>query len=91
MLRRTIVIGAGTGLEDVRSLVVVACYQETNAVRSLTISLKKKFLSLKNKFTFQQHLSANLHLIAKIGDHAGHGQGCVVAVSRAETLVPHPS
>ena len=57
-----------------RSLVVIACYEETNSVWSLSISL-----------------SANLHLVAKISDHAGHRQGCVVAVSRAETLVPHPS
>merc|ERR1719278_1144076 len=65
-----IVIGAGTSLEDVRSLVVIACYEETNSVWSLSISL-----------------SANLHLVPKISDHAGHRQGCIVAVSRAETLV----
>ena len=37
------------------------------------------------------YLSANLHLIPKIGDHARNRQRRVVAISRAETLVPHPS
>ena len=42
-LIRTIVVGAGTSLEDVRSLVVVACHEEANAIRSLTITLGTTF------------------------------------------------
>ena len=43
MLAPTIVVGAGASLEDVRSLVVIACYKEANTIRALSISLRTTF------------------------------------------------
>ena len=47
-LIHTIVVGAGTSLEDVRSLVVIACYEEANSIWSLAISLKQKINEFSN-------------------------------------------
>ena len=53
----------------------------------ILIKSKESFTGHSNTNRMERHLSANLHLVAQIGDHTGDWQRCVVTISRAEAEV----